>query len=123
MKIFRKLFTTLLILLFASCSKENLEKDIVGKWRLSEVSANLAEDYEPCDYQGIWEFKSDGKYVQIDACESEDNVDYGLWSIEDDRLTVIPDSFPIPFVLKIVILNKNTFKYEFAGEVLTFRKI
>lgn len=111
----------IILITLASCSKDSPEDLIVGKWRLSEVSGVGQDEYEDCDFTGYIEFKSDGKFTSIDDCTDE--IETGLYSVDDNRLTVISDELPIPFVIEILVLNDNTLKTEFQGEITTFIRI
>jgi hypothetical protein len=110
-----------LFLTLTSCSKDSPKDLIIGKWRLSEVSGPGEEDYEDCDFTGYIQFKSDGKFMSIDDCTEE--TETGLYSVEDNRLTVIADELPIPFVLEILVLNDETLRTEFQGDISTFTRI
>jgi hypothetical protein len=110
------LLTTSLI----SCSKDNPEKVIVGKWGLVEY---LSDDYEPeaCDFLSTLQFNSDGTYVEYDGCEKENST--GLYEVSETILSVISDEFPITIGFQIISLTNRTLSFSVEGVVLTYEKI
>ena len=110
------LLTTSLI----SCSKDNPEKVIVGKWVLVEY---LSDYYEPeaCDFLSTIQFKSDGTFVAYDDCEKETST--GLYEVSELILSIIPDEFPITIGLKIISLTNRNLSYNYEGDILTYERM
>lgn len=106
-------------IIMVSCEKDAISKysdNIVGKWRLTTVVPEV--DVSQCDYDGSIEFTSDHEIVDYDLCENV--VSYGLWTIQDNILTLTNNELPIPILLKILSLTETSMSLEFDDEISNF---
>jgi uncharacterized lipoprotein YehR (DUF1307 family) len=91
MKMFAALFCTAIVLAFTSCSKDDIEKDIVGTWK--GISATYTETYngetrtETMDYEDeLRLIFNDDKTFKTTYNGEVDGT--GTWSVKDDKLTM-----------------------------------
>ena len=111
MKKFTFAFTMILFmaLLLGSCSSDSNDAAtpnsslLIGKWKLVEVST--PDEYEPCDFEGWSNFKTDGKFADYDACDG--TTSNGSYTVNGNSLTFTPDIFPIPVTLIIKTLTNS----------------
>ncbi len=115
-------------MMMVSCSTEDTKTNtsslIIGKW---SVEKSTDPTYQPCDFSGWDEFKEGGAYSNYDNCSK--STTSGSWSINGDNLTMIMQSFPIPFTGKIISLTQTSMVLSFVpfgsatAEQTTFKKI
>lgn len=76
--------------LFTSCKKEAVETNmIVRKWTLASktiAGLNVATD---CEKLAKWDFKSNGTYAILDACNQTQT---GTWKLAADAKTLTLDN-------------------------------
>jgi hypothetical protein len=125
----RKLFTIVLsaaisVLSITGCKKDankpgdngggSLKERLVGTYKMTELkliqegqTADILEQYEPCDRDNLYILKADMTSAVVDAgqqCDPSSN-DTGTWSLEDDETLVIDGQD-----WNIESLNGNTLK-------------
>jgi len=140
MKIAKLLSILFLTTLLFSCSKDNNDELIVGKWQMTEFNYNgysktNSSDFELTstfdgvgyDMSLIVEFKEDGKYISsgsysikltqtIEGNSSTTNVTNqgfsgtGTWTVSDDKLTLSSSNDGA----NITELNESTLKFEYT---------
>jgi len=100
----------------SSCSKDDTtttttDSNIIGKWQM--VERTPITTLEPCIYEGWLEIKSNGEYIEYEACE--DYTSNGTWKREGNTITIITNNFPIPLEYDIVSVSDNelVLKYSF----------
>ena len=116
-KIMKKLTWVIIFALcigLSSCSKDDngtTEGNIIGKWQMYERTPITT--LEPCIYEGWLEIKSNGEYIEYEACE--DYTSNGTWERDGNTITIISDSFPVPLEYDIVSVSDNelVLKYSF----------
>ena len=104
-----------------SCEKDsisNYSDNIVGKWRLTSVVPEV--DVSQCEYDGSIEFTSAHEIIDYDLCENL--VSYGLWTIQDNILTLTDNEFPFPIILKILTLSESSLSVEYMDEINNFER-
>ena len=87
--------TVLAAFAFTSCSKDDDDASIVGKWKLESMKMNvggmsLTFEGEDLDVETM-EFKSDGTYVSSTEVEGKTEVIKGNYTINGDVLTTTDD--------------------------------
>ena len=93
---------------FPACGDDDGDNDnikssgIVGKWQMIESSFT---DFEPCNFEGWDEFKSDGTFVSFGGCGGETWT--GTWKLEGNNITAVHDDFPGNIVFTIVSVSAN----------------
>lgn len=109
----RNLFYVLIAFLatctFFACSGDDDNfsdgSQLVGKWQLVSVSpANMAEDYDDCEFKGYIEFTADGKYSDHRPCGVSD-IGGGKWKLSGNTLTITSDILPVPLETTIELAD------------------
>ena len=112
-----------LIIGISSCSKDKDDDKIIGKWQITSVSN--PDDYEECDYQGWMELKKDGTLTEYDKCFDESSS--GTWKLENGKLTLTSDVFPIPIAFDVKKLSDTELELEISlfgtSSTTKFKKI
>ena len=117
---------SVIFLTFSSCSSDSSSNSsdatVVGKWKPTNYS--IPEDYEPCDYLGWIDIKSNGNYDEYDQCIDE--TISGVWVKNGQTLTVTSSQFSIPIAFTIVSLTQTTMVLRVSlleTEKITYTKI
>lgn len=108
-------------ILMVSCEKDSISKysdNIVGRWRLVSVVPEV--NVQQCEYDGSLDFKSDHELIDYDLCEKD--VNYGLWSIDDNILTLSDNEFPFPIIMKILSMSESSLSVEYMDEINNFER-
>ena len=95
-----------------------MHKEVEKYLSLKRKLIVLEVDFPQCDLDGSIEFTSDYDVIDYDLCENV--VSYGLWTIQDNILTVTDNGIPIPFLLKILSLTESGLSLEFDGETANY---
>jgi hypothetical protein len=117
---------SVIFLTFSSCSSDSSSNSsaatVVGKWKVTNYS--IPENYEPCDYLGWIDIKSNGNYDEYEQCFDETSS--GTWVKNGQTLTVTSSQLSIPIAFTIVSLTQTTMVLRFSlfeTEEVTYTKI
>jgi hypothetical protein len=76
--------------LSTSCKKETTEVNmVVRNWTLESKSVLGVNIASACEQDSKWNFKSDGTYVIVDACNTSKP---GIWKLASDGKTLTLDN-------------------------------
>jgi len=90
MKMFAAMFCAAMVFALAGCSKEDFEKDIIGTWKVTNVTMSETYQGQTHTESAVPEgdnritFKEDKTFQATTDGEVEAS---GTWSIKDDKLT------------------------------------
>jgi len=118
-KIFNFLALTMLMVVcvgFSSCSKDDEDGDIVGKWLIESANVN----FSPCTYDGWIEFKNDGTFTDYDACSNRNAS--GTWTRAENQLRTNYDYSAETMYFTIVSLSKDKLVLEQGNRRITFKR-
>ena len=108
--------TVLAAFTFTSCSKDDDDASIVGKWQYASMTiegsgVSVTFDAEKGDID-ILEFKSDGTYVSTSEIEGDTEVVTGKYTLNGDVLTITADIFKEEEKIKFSLSGNTLVVYE-----------
>jgi hypothetical protein len=102
--------------LSTSCKKETTEVSmVVRNWTLQSKTIAGLNVTTDCEDHSRWNFKPDGTYTIIDAC---DNVQTGIWKLADDAKTLTLNNVTTYAVVEST-LSKLVIEFQVANIGLT----